>query len=243
MMRIDRNYFRRYQVMKKIVFLFIILFATTASFAAHLKGGWIQYEYISTDPNTHVSRYAITVRQYLLCSSNAGQIDQQIYLGIFDGATNALFKTVTVALSGTDIPNKTTYDPCISSPPPVCYRIDKYVALVDLPENVGGYVLTVQRCCRIAGIVNVSNSNTIGVTYTNKIPGMINGVSYVNNSSPVFAQKDTAVVCYNGHFTFDFSAYDNDGDSLSYTFCNGLVGGGTASSGGGAQPNPPSAPT
>ncbi len=210
--------------------------------AAHLKGGWIQYEYLGDGGAANTSRYRITVRQYLDCSSTGAQIDPQIYLGIFSRLSNILVTTITIPRSGTDNPNKTTYDPCLTNPPPVCYRIDRYTTEVDLPNTAEGYMLSVQRCCRIANITNVGAlSSTIGISYTNTIPGTINGTNYANNSSPVFAQKDTAIVCFNAPFTFDFSAIDSDGDSLSYSFCDGLIGG-SANTPSGAQPNPPTPP-
>ena len=182
--------------MKSFVILFLSLFITGAVYANHLKGGWIQYEYTGPGATANTSHYRITIRQYLDCNSTAAQRDLAVNLGIFDGTT--LFARYTVPRQGFDKPDKTTYSPCISSPPPVCYFIDRYVLEVDLPDNTGGYTLTVQRCCRITGIVNVSgNSSTIGISYTNHIPGVINGV---NNSSPVFAQKDTAIVCFNSPF-------------------------------------------
>ena len=115
----------------------------------------------------------------------------------------------------------------------------RYDLTIDLPDNPDGYTLTVQRCCRITGIVNVSgNSGNIGVSYSNTIPGVITGTDYSKNSSPVFAQKDTAIVCFNSPFTFDFSATDADGDQIIYSFCSGSIGGGTGVS----IPNPPTAP-
>lgn len=200
---------------------------TASSFANHLKGGWIQYNYVGPGGSPNSSRYEIIVRQYLDCSASGQQIDAIINLGIFNSDNNTLFQSISVPLSGTDILNKRTFDPCISPTPTVCYRIDIYRVTVDLPANNTGFDLTVQRCCRINGIMNLSSpSNQVGVTYTSKIPGVNNGVRVSNNSSPVFAQRDTAVVCFNTPFTFDFSAVDADGDSLSYTFCTGLNGGG-----------------
>jgi gliding motility-associated-like protein len=228
-------------MMKKIVLGIIFLGCVYTSFANHLKGGWIQYEYLSTDSSAKTNKYKITVRQYLLCSSSGGQIDQQIYVGIFDGANSSLFTTVTINLSNnTEFPTKTTYDPCLTPKPTICYRIDSYVTTVDLPFNFGGYSLSVQRCCRIGGIQNVSNSSTVGISYTAYIPSTIGGINYSKNSSPSFVQRDTAVVCYNSYFTFDFSATDADGDSLVYNFCDGLTGGGTGA--GQQQPNPPTNP-
>ena len=228
--------------MKKLFLSIIILLslALPAS-AAHLKGGWIQYTYLSPGNAPNSSKYQITVRQYLACNSTGGQRDAAIFLGIFDGSTNQLLSTLTIARTSTDNPNKTNYSPCLNTKPPVCYLIDIYSQTVELPNNAAGYTLAVQRCCRIQGIVNVSgNSNNIGISYTNKIPGIINGVDYSKNSSPAFAQKDTVIVCFNAPFTFDFSATDTDGDLITYTFCDGLVGGDVSATG--AQPNPPSNP-
>lgn len=210
--------------------------------ANHLKGGWIQYSYLGPGAAANTSKYQVTVRQYLDCNSTTQQRDQDVYLGIYDGTSNVLITTLTVPLSGTDNPNKTSYSPCISLPTPrVCYIIDIYATTIDLPNNIGGYSLTVQRCCRIAGIQNLSGAtNDIGVSYTTKIPGTINGVDYSNNKSPVFAQKDTALICHNSPFTFDFSATDADGDQIVYSFTDGLTGGNNT--GPGARPNPPANP-
>lgn len=228
--------------MKKLFVLCLLLCFTYQGFANHLKGGWIQYTYIGPGATVNSSRYQITVRQYLDCNSNAAQRDPDVYIGIFDGATNLLKDKLTIPLTRTDNPDKTNYNPCISQPPPkVCYIIDVYSQTIDLPQNDAGYTLTVQRCCRILGINNISgNSNNIGISYTTKIPGIINNINYATNSSPVFAQKDTALICFNAPFTFDFSATDADGDQLTYSFCDGLVGGNNTQAG--ARPNPPTNP-
>jgi len=229
--------------MKKILFLVAVLLFGKLASAFHLKGGWIQYEYIKTDTVKKTTTYKITVRQYLSCSSSGNQIDPDVFLGIFDGGSNAFIQKLTIPLSSTDRPSITTFDPCINpkpSPGSVCYRIDNYVAIVEFPFNDAGYILSVQRCCRIGGIINLVNSDQLGVTYSNKIPGKILGTSYAINSSPVFQQKDTVIVCHNTPFTFDFSATDADGDSLAYVFCDGLHGGN--SGGSGARPDPPANP-
>ncbi len=226
--------------MKKYFALFILVFSCSPLFAFHLKGGWIQYEHLSTDSSKRTNTYRITIRQYLSCSSSGNQIDPDVYLGIFDGNSNALLQTLTIPLSSTDRPSITTFDPCINpkpTPGTVCYRIDNYISIVEFPFSDAGYILAVQRCCRIGGIINLINSDQLGVTYYNKIPGNILGTNYAKNSSPVFLQKDTVIVCHNAPFTFDFSATDADKDSIVYTFCNGLNGGSSGNNG--ARPNPP----
>jgi gliding motility-associated-like protein len=234
--------------MKRAILLFLLILSITQfSFGAHLKGGWIQYSYIGPGSAANTSKYQVTVRQYLACNSTAGQRDPDVYLGIFDGVTNQYINTITINLSGTDNPNKTSYNPCLNTKPPVCYIIDIYSAAIDLPNNPNGYTLTVQRCCRITGIVNLqSPTDDYGISYTTKIPGVINGIDYSNNKSPVFAQKDTVIVCYNSPFTLDFSATDADGDSLTYNFCTGLTGGfnnrANPSDPQASRPDPPSNP-
>ena len=227
--------------MKKAFLCLFISLSCLSSFANHLKGGWIYYEYLGIGNAANTSKYKITVKQYIECEiTNPGQLDQDVYLGIFDGSTFQLLQTHTVPKTGTETERKSDFS-CITNPPNVCYQIDQYTEIVDLPDNTAGYILSVQRCCRILGIVNVTNSRTVGLTYTNTIPGIINGTSYRNNSSPVFAQKDTAIVCHNSFFTFDFSATDADGDSLSYTFTDGILGGNSSQSG--SRPNPPTLPS
>lgn len=219
----------------------ICLLAGLTAQAAHLKGGWIQYSYLGPGSSPNTSRYQIIVRQYLDCVSTLSQPRGEVYLGIFNSRTGALIRTENIPRSAEEKIDKTSFSPCISSPPPVCFLIDVYERTIDLPDNPDGYTLTAQRCCRISGIINVSgNSGSIGISYTNTIPGVINGTDYSKNSSPVFAQRDTAIVCFNSPFTFDFSATDADGDQIIYSFCNGLIGGNTGA--GGANPVTPSGP-
>lgn len=225
---------------KRLLLIFCCLVGSLFSNAAHLKGGWIQYEYLGPGATANTSSYKITVKQYLLCSSQGGQIDQNVFLGIFNGQTNVTVSTITIPLSGTVILNNNSGNPCLTGDKNVCYRIDSYVTTVELPNNTEGYILAVQRCCRIAGIVNIDNSSNAGITYSNKIPGIVNGVIVRNNNSPVFAQGDSAIVCFNSSFTIDFGASDLDGDSLSFSFCEGQIGGNSSPTG--SQPNPPTNP-
>ena len=213
--------------MKKLAILLCICFIAGSAEANHLKGGWIQYEYLGDGSAANTSKYRITVRQYLDSISTQGQVDQTINLAIYN-PNGALFVRLVVALTSTDFPSKQYYDPCINPNPPnprVNYRIDSYVTTIDLPNltSTTGYTLAVQRCCRIANIVNVlSGGSNTGVTYTTTMPGVINNFDYFKNSNPSFVQRDTVLLCYNAPFTFDFSATDADGDSLSYSFCDGV---------------------
>ena len=196
---------------------------STPAVAAHLKGGYIEYEYIGPTPgSTTQARYKVTVYQYLDCSSQGGQIDSDVTLGVFDAGTNAFDLSYTIPLSGTVISRRQSFQ-CIQNPPTVCYRIDSYTSsTIDVPIHTGGTILCVQRCCRINGIVNVNQSSDAGVSYTIKLNYNNATSTYLNNKSPIYAQEDTALVCANNSFTFPFKATDPDGDSLVYRFTAGL---------------------
>ncbi len=211
-----------------ILFLLFGLGLLNTVEAKHLKGGWIQYEYLGSGATANTSKYRITVRQYATCGgNNVSPQDPQIIFGIFDASNNSLIENILIdsVVNGATYLNKESYNPCINPKPTVCYIIKKYVTTVDLPNNDAGYILAVQRCCRINTIVNVFNSGFVGITYYNKIPGG----SYRNCNSPSFVQKDTVLVCYNAPFTFNFSATDTatafaPADSVAYTFCDGFDG-------------------
>ncbi|NCT94027.1 MAG: PKD domain-containing protein, partial [Chitinophagaceae bacterium] len=212
--------------MKKLLFLLLFIGLGLVVQAAHLKGGWIKYEYLGDGSNPNTSKYRVTIRQYLDSMSNAGQIDAFVALSVFDGLSNQIVQTFNINSTSFSLPSKKYYDPCITPNPPnprVNYRIDEYVGTIDLPNNINGYTLSVQRCCRVDNIANVvSAGNNTGITYVARIPGVMNGIDYSKNSNPDFIMRDTVLLCYNAPFTFSFSATDADGDSLSYMFCEGV---------------------
>ncbi|MBE7170659.1 MAG: gliding motility-associated C-terminal domain-containing protein [Williamsia sp.] len=208
----------------------------TAS-ARHGKGGSITYEYKGAGSATGSSVYRITVKHYVDCSS-ANLIEASSYLGIFDAATNNLIRTVTIARTNTYTLQKNQFSPCINPVPEICFFVVEYIDNIELADNIAGYVLAEQECCRISNIVNVQNSSNYGTTNTNTIPGVISGIVYRKNTSPVYAQRDTAVICHNAQFTIDFSAVDEDGDQLTYSFCSAKAGASSQN----RQPNPPSPP-
>lgn len=218
-----------------LLFFCCLLFAHTA-IARHGKGGALLYEYLGAGTATGTSKYRVTVQHYVNCDRISDE-PSSIYLGIFAANSNSLVTTVTVSRTSTAEITKTTFNSCINPVPTVCFYVVTYVTTVELTDNTAGYILTEQECCRASSLLNISNPSNVGFTNSNTIPGVINNVTYRNNSSPSLLFKDTAVICYNAHFTIDFGATDADGDSLSYAFCAAK-----ATSSGTRQPNPPAAP-
>ncbi|HWK07496.1 MAG TPA: PKD domain-containing protein [Puia sp.] len=204
---------------KTLLTLLVVIYSQTA-FAKHVKGGYIQYTYNGVGSTSGTSNYTITVTVFFSCTAIGPRTS--VYLGIFNASTNATVAAQSISTTTANTVTKTTYSPCMSDPPTICYEIYTYVYKVDLPDIAAGYILTVQDALRTDGIINISNSGSDGITISASIPGTISGTDYHKNNSPDFLFKDTAIICYKGSFSYPFSATDADGDSLSYSFGNGL---------------------
>ena len=218
-------------LMKRFLFITLMVLKGLGAFANHTKGGWMYYEYLGPGSNANTAKYKIVLKLYLICDVGTGpgkgSLDNQINFTIFTGPNeDQIFSNFPVNLTeNPDNKNCQNCDPCIVNKPDICYKYATYETTIDLPISVYGYTIAYQRCCRITGIVNIINSSTVGDTWTIHIPGTIFGPSAPLNSSPKFIANDTVVVCANNFFKFDFTATDPDGDSLSYEFAPAYPGG------------------
>ncbi len=233
--------------MKKLVFCLCTICCFLTANANHIKGGWIYYEYLGPGLLDQTAlRYRITVKVYRDCGAQSSdpsnpQNDAAIPITIFNGGSSQITLNTNAPRTRIYRLEKGFPNPCMTNPPQVCYVILEYITTVELPQNVNGYTLSFQRCCRIGGIANIqSPSNNYGNTYSTTIPGTINTINFAQNNSPQYAEKDTAIICFNSPFTLDYSATDADGDSLVYSLCPALAGG--SNQGNGAAPNPAAPP-
>ena len=219
----NENAFTR-QMRKLILVIFSVFFFCTLVSARHIKGGWIQYEYGGVGATAGTSVYKITVYVFRDCSQQGPMPGA---LGIYDAVSYKSIQTITGTASSyslTSTPKKTSFDPCLSNPPSICYQIYTYSTTVTLADNTNGYLIAAQDANRINGIINITSSQSTGITFLGSIPGTINGVDYHVNTSPTFIFKDTAIVCYSSKFTYQFTATDADQDVLTYSFGNGING-------------------
>jgi len=200
------------------------------------------YEYLGPGSAANTLKYRITLKLYTACVLNAGQFNETINFTIFNAGNNQQLYNIPVTYSNQPNTENCTLQechPCISPIPYICYKIITYETVQELPKIAAGYIVSYQRCCRISGINNIqSPSNSVGETWTVTIPGTaIPGAE--TNSSARFAQNDTAIICQDNFFTFDFSATDINNDSLVYSFTSAYTGG---DNGANAAPDPSSPP-
>jgi gliding motility-associated-like protein len=214
--------------MKKLLVIFFICCAVP-SFARHITGGEIFYEYLGPGATAGTSKYKITLRLFRDCFSSGAQLDPSANIGIFDKLSGAAVSgsPFTANLDHIQTIQKAGNIPCIINPPQVCYQVGFYYLTRDLPNNTMGYTIAFQRCCRIDNITNLSVAIGVGATYVGSIAGSntLGNMTSNHNSSPQFYLRDTALVCQNRNFTLDFSASDPDGDVLTYGFCDAYTGG------------------
>lgn len=230
--------------MKKYLLVLLLTLSLCSSlYAAHIKGGFFTYTYLGAGTGTNL-KYHITLTVYMICNPSAGQLSNPINFSFFNAGTNQFIRTESVAITNQYNLSKTYDEPCITGNEVGCkYTIVVYdLASVELPALPEGYIVSYQRCCRIAGINNLISSNAVGNTFSIKIPGSNAGPNFQTNSSPRFLVNDTAVICQNSYFQLNFSATDPNSDSLSYQFCDAYEGASQGAPSPDIAANPPYGP-
>ncbi len=228
--------------MKKFLLSLVLFFSLLNAYAAHIKGGFFTYEYLGPGvANPTYLRYKISLTVYMSCNPNAGQLTNQINFTIFEQGFSNVVANPAVTITRMYNLSKDVDEPCISLDQRGCYYTVVIYELnsIELPPSIVGYTISYQRCCRIANMQNVTNSDAVGNTYSISIPGTSSTIPNANkNSSPNFPINDTGVVCGGSYFEYPFSATDKDGDQLTYSLCSAFTGGSTTL----PSPNPAAAP-
>ncbi|MCB0795585.1 MAG: gliding motility-associated C-terminal domain-containing protein [Flavobacteriales bacterium] len=198
--------------------------------ATHIIGGEMIYDHAGgTD-------HLITLRLYRDCgpgNTNGTGFDPTAELAVYDGNGLYLFSEFMAFPGATNVP-VVLNNPCLTAPPGICVEVAEYTALISLPANASGYVLSYQRCCRTPAILNLVAPNQDGLTCTVRIPPSGLGP----NSSPRFNAYPALALCLGQAMVFDHSAVDPDGDQLVYELCTPFAGGTNVA----PAPSPPAGP-
>ena len=185
----------------------------------------MSYKYLRPGTAPSSSVYRITLKLYRDCNApSESLLDDTAHITIYQTATNKLVFPHSIPRDHIDVVSLSSPDPCIDSPPAICYQIGYYIFEIELDDIPKGYVVSYQRCCRLEDILNVNNSGDAGVTYTTNIPGTADVSTGPINSTPVFNTSDTVIICANNYFTYDFGATDSENDQLEFKFVEAFDG-------------------
>jgi gliding motility-associated-like protein len=213
-------------MMKRGLFIFLLLLTFSPVLAKHITGGEVVYDYkgAGTSPNT--KRYEITLRLFRdnFCVGCAA-MPPSVTVGIYNNDGNILFGNYrTISISSTAPLQIISSPPCLSNTPQFDYVAGYYIFEVELPDNSKGYTISYQTCCRIDGIANAGDQ--IGSTFIGEIPGNSTLPNIQNDNSARFV-TGISIICANKPFRLDFSATDPDAaDNLLYEFYGAYGGGG-----------------
>ncbi|MCB9189350.1 MAG: gliding motility-associated C-terminal domain-containing protein [Flavobacteriales bacterium] len=206
---------------KKLAALLIISAITiTTSFATHLVGGSIGYEYIGKFGANY--RYKITLITYTDCGPTSQIPDPEDPIqpvGIYEhdvqndptaGGNKNFLMDLQLNLISTQTIEPDQPSSC-SIGASTCINKGVYEATVDLPLNFTGYHVVYERCCRNGSIVNLIPDESMAF-YCYVSPPLL------GNSSPVFTDDPVPFLCVGDTTTILNSAYDPDGDLLTFSF-------------------------
>ena len=214
--------------------------------ASHIVGGEVTYKYLGDTVvlSSIFHKYQISLSIYEDCLTGSPEAiaeDNPAYIGVFDGLGNVIELDTNIAGTyNAAVPSGSwvTVPPnfsnaCISNVPATCLIKKTFLKTYYLHSNASGYVVSYQRCCRNASVVNVINPAGDGATYFCVIPA-----SPMVNNSAVFNNYPPQIICLNNPLYYNHSASDADGDSLSYAFCAASEGANPAIYGVNSKPGP-----
>jgi gliding motility-associated-like protein len=209
--------------LKKVILGSLFFFLSVSAFATHIVGGGFTLRHIADD------QYELTMEFYRDCGPNSADFDPTVRVGIYDKATNINIDKIT--LQG-DIPQLINFGnvDCIEGASS-CLEKRNYRATISLTEakynNISGYYVSWERCCRNVTIVNIISPDETGMVFYMEFPSphppTVPATGFIN-STPRFTVDPINYICINDNFTYNFHAIDEDGDSLSYSLITPLKG-------------------
>lgn len=232
------------RVAKTILILLASCSMLSESMASHLMGGDVSYVFVGYNPTTNLYTYKITTKIYRYCDSTGvggtpAALDNQMLMGVYPqnpfqpNANKNRYTTLTLPLISSSFIIPPSVNPNCTVGASVCVQEGIYEVTVNLPPGIGGYHLIIDRCCRNYTItnINVATPPGAGEAFYAFIPP-----TSTPNNSPTFASAPVPYICAGDTASILNSAFDPDGDSLSYSFVVPFAG---ISSSNNAIPNPP----
>lgn len=224
-------------VLWRIACLCTLLLCNSQTFATHIMGGNLSYQYLGLDSTSGNYRYKLRLELFRLCDPGSSLLPVDMNIGVYEDDTlNPTGDKIQIFSGTIDLiiqqaitpPNGS--DTCTFAPS-VCVEEGIYEGIVSVPPNNTGYYFISDRCCRNSNIANIDNPGNTGQAYYAAAPPPT-----VVNNSPTFAVAPVPFVCNTDTASVLNQAFDADGDLLVYSFVTPYAG---ISDGGNPNPNPP----
>jgi gliding motility-associated-like protein len=221
--------------MKKLLLFFLFLCSFIPVFAKHITGGEVTYTFQSSNGTSTVYTVTLILFRDNTCVG-CSAMPASVTLGVFDNDDNTRLFLRAIDLGSIQPLDIVSSPPCLTNAPELDYSAGYYVTSISVPNNLTGFTVSYQTCCRVDGITNINGVSAVGATYVGEIPGTA-ALQGGHDNSATF-QTGISILCNNKHFLLDFSATDQDHDSLVYSFAD-AYNGGEAADAGFADPAPP----
>jgi gliding motility-associated-like protein len=208
---------------------FLILFFLTFSgilsdaMATHIIGGDLSVRHKSG------TTYIVEMNMYRDCNpGNAPFNDEPLYVGLYDKEGNTPMDTINVYRTATKFLEFQELE-CVRGLFG-CVEVRRYSGEFEMPankfNNLEGYYVSWERCCRNHIIRNVFDPGSAGMAFYAEINSPFpNGLNtQLINSNPKFGDDPQSYLCLDLEFTTNFGVTDPDGDQLKYSIVTPLAG-------------------
>jgi len=201
----------------KNIFTLLLLCAFLApqSIAArHIVGGSMGY-YFNSDGQLMVEMVI-----YRDCWGGGSPFDMPVEMAVYK-ASGELFSAFMVPLDS--FQNLELESQSCNNIPFGCIERGTYTFSLSLPDDGNNYLVVHQRCCRTTDLTNLVNPTEVGHTISVEITAEARNLK---NNSPRWVTNPRFNTCPHQPVVLNFAASEPDGDTLVYSFCTPLNGGG-----------------
>ncbi len=196
--------------------LFLILcFCTSLIDARHILSGSMTYKCLGDE------KYEMTLILYRDCNGGGAGFDNPIDIAIYKDQ-----KSLGFVNGGAPFIESVEFeksDDCDPNSPEICVERGTYVFDINLPLSDTTYSVVYQRCCWANSINNIDEPEARGISVLSEIS--FQGQSMCNQQEQLdFPLAFNA--CNETKVSIPLQPYDDEGDSLVYSLCMPLEGGG-----------------
>ena len=180
--------------------------------ASHSAGGEITYTCLG------FNQYQVTLKFYRDCSGIAAGANQTINYSSASCGVSGSIQVIQVGLPIDITPTCSSVQSTCSGGSVQGVEQYTYQGILNLPPGCGNdWILSWEVCCRntIINTLNTPGSQSMYVSAS-----LNNTLAPLCNSSPVFNNAPSSIVCVNQPVTYNHAVNDADGDSLYFTLGN-----------------------